>query len=64
MSRNYKFKNPSDSYRKGFTLLALLKDSKGAVYVFFAKDYLYSSAIDYTGEKGLIDNIILAELNV
>jgi REP element-mobilizing transposase RayT len=31
--------------------------------VFRAKDYVYSSAVDYAGEKGLIDNIIKAELN-
>lgn len=35
-----------------------------AGYVYYAKDYIYSSAADYAGEKGLIDNIILAELNV
>ena len=35
-----------------------------AGYVFYSKDYIYSSAIDYAGEKGLIDNVVLAELNV
>lgn len=35
-----------------------------AGYVTKAEDYLYSSAINYTGEKGLIDDIIIAELNV
>ncbi len=27
--------------------------------VFRAEDYMYSSAIDYTGEKGLLDNVIV-----
>lgn len=28
-------------------------------YVLMAEDYLYSSAIDYTGEKGLLNDIIV-----
>jgi len=24
-----------------------------------AEDYIYSSAVDYSGEKGLIDNIVV-----
>ena len=27
--------------------------------VFNAEDYVYSSAVDYAGEKGLLDNIIV-----
>jgi hypothetical protein len=30
-------------------------------YVFRAEDYMYSSAIDYTGEKGLLDGIIVVK---
>lgn len=30
-------------------------------YVFRAEDYIYSSAIDYSGERGLIDGIIVGE---
>jgi len=29
--------------------------------VFRAKDYMYSSAIDYSGEKGMIDNIVVVK---
>ncbi|MCF8360886.1 MAG: hypothetical protein K9H26_19210 [Prolixibacteraceae bacterium] len=28
-------------------------------YVFRAEDYMYSSAIDYAGEKGLLDDVIV-----
>ena len=28
--------------------------------VFRAEDYVYSSAIDYSGEKGLLSNIVVA----
>jgi len=28
-------------------------------YVFRAEDYIYSSAVDYSGEKGLIDDIVV-----
>ena len=28
-------------------------------YVFKPEDYLYSSATDYAGEKGLLDNVIV-----
>ncbi len=30
-------------------------------YVFKPEDYLYSSAIDYAGEKGLLDNVIVVK---
>jgi len=30
-------------------------------YVFRAEDYMYSSAIDYAGEKGLLDGIIVVK---
>jgi hypothetical protein len=29
--------------------------------VFRAEDYLYSSAADYAGEKGLLDNVIVVK---
>jgi hypothetical protein len=29
--------------------------------VFRAEDYVYSSAIDYAGEKGLLDDVIVAK---
>lgn len=29
--------------------------------VFRAEDYLYSSATDYAGEKGLLNNVIVIE---
>jgi hypothetical protein len=32
--------------------------------VYRAEDYPYSSAIDYAGEKGLLDNIVIADLQV
>ena len=28
-------------------------------YVFKAEDYIYSSAIDYAGEKGMLENVIV-----
>jgi len=28
-------------------------------YVFRAEDYIYSSAVDYSDEKGLIDDIVV-----
>ena len=30
-------------------------------YVFRPEDYLYSSAADYAGEKGLLDNVIVVK---
>lgn len=33
-----------------------------AGYVFRAEDYVYSSAIDYSGEKGILDNVVVADL--
>jgi hypothetical protein len=30
-------------------------------YVLRAEDYLYNSAIDYAGEKGLLDGIIVVK---
>jgi len=27
--------------------------------VYKAEDYVYSSAIDYSGQKGLIDNVVV-----
>ena len=30
-------------------------------FVFRAEDYMYSSAIDYAGEKGLLDDVIVAK---
>lgn len=30
-------------------------------FVFRAEDYMYSSAIDYAGEKGLLDDLIVAK---
>lgn len=30
--------------------------------VFRAEDYKYSSAVDYSGEQGLLKNIVLADL--
>jgi REP element-mobilizing transposase RayT len=30
--------------------------------VYRAEDYIYSSAVDYAGEKGLLDDIVLADL--
>ena len=32
-----------------------------AGYVYRAEDYIYSSAIDYAGEKGLVENVVLAD---
>lgn len=32
--------------------------------VFKVEDYPYSSAVDYAGEKGLLDNIVIADLYV
>jgi hypothetical protein len=29
--------------------------------VFKAEDYVYSSAIDYAGEKGLLDDVIVVK---
>ncbi len=29
--------------------------------VFHAEDYPYSSAIDYTGEKGLLDDVVVIQ---
>ena len=29
--------------------------------VFWAEDYRYSSAVDYTGEKGMIGNIVVVK---
>ncbi|MEO9533063.1 MAG: transposase [Crocinitomicaceae bacterium] len=33
-----------------------------AGYVFRAEDYRYSSAVDYSGEKGLLDDIVVASI--
>lgn len=30
--------------------------------VFRPQDYQYSSAVDYSGEKGMLDNIVVVEL--
>jgi hypothetical protein len=32
--------------------------------VYKAEDYVYSSAIDYSGEKGLIDDVVVLECMV
>jgi hypothetical protein len=29
--------------------------------IFRAEDYIYSSAIDYAGEKGLLDNVVICK---
>ncbi len=33
-----------------------------AGYVFRAEDYVYSSAIDYSGEKGILEDVVVADL--
>jgi hypothetical protein len=30
-------------------------------YVFKPEDYVYSSVVDYAGEKGLLDNVIVVK---
>lgn len=53
MSRNYKFHNPDGVYFISFVVVEWLD-------VFSrAEDYLYSSAADYAGEKGMLDDVIV-----
>jgi hypothetical protein len=33
-----------------------------AGYVFRPEDYQYSSAVDYGGEKGLLENVVVASI--
>ncbi len=46
MSGNFKFQNP-DGLKKGL--------------VFRAEDNLYSSAADYAGDKGILENVIVVK---
>ena len=46
MSRKYKFHNPEGVYFVSFAVEG---------WGFRAEDYVYSSAINYAGEKGLLD---------
>jgi hypothetical protein len=69
MSRNYKFHNLDGVYFISFAVVEWLdvfscndyvhNNPVEAGLVFRAEDYLYSSAADYAGEKGLLDNVLV-----
>jgi hypothetical protein len=52
MSRNYKFHKPESAYFVSFAVIEWL-------YVFRPEDYKYSSALDYAGGVGLIDDLVV-----
>ena len=68
MSRNYKFNNPEAAYFMSFAVVKWLDVfTRNDIHnnpveeglAFRAEDYMYSSAVDHSGEKGMIDNIIV-----
>jgi hypothetical protein len=72
VSRNYKFHNPEAAYFVSFSVVEWLdvftrNEYKDILldrlsFVFREEDYKYSSAVDYNGEKGLLDGIVLVSI--
>jgi|GEM_PF-2014851 hypothetical protein len=70
MSRNYKFHNPEGACFVGFAVVVWIDVFTRSEYkdilldglVFRPEDYVYSSDRDYSGEKGLLDNVIVLNL--
>ena len=54
MSRNYKFHHPEGLYFVSFAVVNWID-------VFTRNEYLYSSAIDYAGEQGLLKDVEVSE---
>ena len=66
MSRNYKLNNPSSRTNNHSRFCAIASRSvtenhETKIFIIFVgeEDCIYSSAVDYSGEIGMIDNVIV-----